>query len=134
MAALRQSACDAYPEECCGVLLGSPTTAAVRAVYSLPNSAPVHARRREFRIAPEAWLAAEQEAAQRGLIVVGMYHSHPDRPALLSHQDRQSAWKNGVNVIVSCDQGIYTQVRSWRWCRMCADFVMECGGYDDVAV
>ena len=61
------------PDECCGVLLGlgGEIVAAIRA----RNAAPDPATR--FWIDPADHFAARRIARERGLEVVGFYHSHP---------------------------------------------------------
>ena len=63
---------ETLPAECCGVLLGtdSEVVEAVRA----RNLAEDPSR---YRLDPEAHFNARRAARQRGLDVVGFYHSHP---------------------------------------------------------
>jgi proteasome lid subunit RPN8/RPN11 len=104
----------AYPEECCGVLLGSGAGAVpeVRALRAADN---VHdgGRRRRFTIAPGDYLAAEREARRLGLEVLGFYHSHPDHPARPSEHDRLHAWPNLHYVIVAVAAGEPGEITSW---------------------
>lgn len=104
----------AYPEECCGVLLGSDggTAPRVEVVRELSN---VHddERRRRFLIDPRDYLAAEREARERGLVVLGFYHSHPDHPPEPSTFDRVHAWPNLHYVIVGVAAGEPGEITSW---------------------
>jgi proteasome lid subunit RPN8/RPN11 len=115
-----------YPEECCGLLLG--TIAAdekvVHEVYTTPNAwdqdvATVLNDRegltktRRYWIAPEDSLAAMREAHQRDLDIIGIYHSHPDHPAIPSECDRAIAWSQYSYLIVSVEQGTAIDCRSW---------------------
>lgn len=112
-----------YPEECCGLLLGTIATDArvVQAVYAVPNAwdaantlnDQAFTKTRRYAIAPEAMLAAMREARQRDLDIIGIYHSHPDHPAEPSECDRALAWSQYSYLIVSVEQGTASDRRSW---------------------
>jgi proteasome lid subunit RPN8/RPN11 len=72
------------PEECCGLLLGrgDEVVEAVRA----RNVADDPATR--FLVDPVDHFAARRTARERGLEVVGFYHSHPSSPPEPSERDR----------------------------------------------
>jgi proteasome lid subunit RPN8/RPN11 len=102
--AIRRHAERGYPQEVCGFLLGEPNPAArrftVRALRSAENRRADRARTR-YLIDPEAYRAAEREAAALGLDIAGFYHSHPDAPAHPSEFDREHGWPSIAYVIVS---------------------------------
>jgi proteasome lid subunit RPN8/RPN11 len=112
-AAIRDHGRRTYPEECCGVLLGSngtvPRVEAVRAIDNVRQDE----RQRRFLIDPRDYLAAEREARERGLEVLGFYHSHPDHPAEPSTYDRLHAWPNLHYVIVAVAAGEPGEMTSW---------------------
>jgi S-sulfo-L-cysteine synthase (O-acetyl-L-serine-dependent) len=101
-----------YPDECCGVLLG-PKDGTVTDFWRLDNSTDLE-RRRRFLIGPDDYRRAEARAAERGLDIVGFYHSHPDHPAEPSAFDLAHAWPNLSYAIVSIRQGAPRELRSWR--------------------
>ena len=68
---------------------------------------------RRYWIAPEEMLAAMREARDRHLAVIGIYHSHPDNPAVPSECDRALAWSQYSYVIVSVQQGQSKDCKSW---------------------
>jgi proteasome lid subunit RPN8/RPN11 len=70
--------------------------------------------RDRYEIDPADHLAAEDEARALGLEVVGVWHSHPDHPALPSETDRQRAWPGWSYVIVAVAEGQSVGLRSWR--------------------
>jgi len=74
------------PRECCGVLVGS--AAAVMEAAAARNMADVPTR---FLIDPQDHIDAIRRARQRGLQVVGFYHSHPHSSAVPSETDRAEA-------------------------------------------
>jgi cysteine synthase B len=101
-----------YPDECCGVLLG-PTDGTVTATWRLDNNTDLE-RRRRFLIGPDDYRRAEARASERGLDIVGFYHSHPDHPAEPSAFDLAHAWPNLSYAIVSIRGGAPREMRSWR--------------------
>lgn len=122
-------ACD-YPSECCGILFGKAdgSSKEVVEVVPLPNLRhdPKRAQellpleqpgreseRNRFLIDPMEQLKAEKEARQRGLDVVGYYHSHPDHRPVPSEYDRVHAWPWYSYVIVSVERGKAKAVTSW---------------------
>jgi len=106
LAAMRESARVAYPEECCGFLLSAATDASdpdsrsIRGVLPATNRSDGE-RRRRFVILPAELRAAEDEAAGRGSVVTGFYHSHPDHPARPSVFDQEHAWPWYAYLILS---------------------------------
>lgn len=105
MAAMRQAADVAYPEECCGFLCSADgaepdgVRRIVRAVAA-PNRSRSE-RERRYVILPEELRVAETEAASRGDVVSGFYHSHPDHPARPSTFDQEHAWPWYVYLILA---------------------------------
>jgi proteasome lid subunit RPN8/RPN11 len=57
---------------------------------------------------------ADRKAQERGLEVVGWYHSHPDHPAKPSEYDREHAWPWYSYIIVSVQQRVPDEMTSWR--------------------
>lgn len=121
-----------YPEECCGLLLGvaKPETdrRLVYEVRSLENqwtttlnpfaetdrdSSRVSKANR-YWVDPRALLTAQREGRDRGWIILGVYHSHPDYPAHPSERDRQLAWAEYSYPILSVMDGQVIACLSWR--------------------
>lgn len=111
LAALRRHAAEAYPNECCGALIGSE--AFVREAMALPNETSDGARRR-FLVRPEDYREAERRALDQGSTLLGFYHSHPDHPARPSAHDLAHAWPVFSYVIVSVQKGEAVEATSWR--------------------
>jgi proteasome lid subunit RPN8/RPN11 len=107
----------AYPEECCGVLIGresaDKSTASVDRIVAASNER-ADSRHNRYVISPQALLEAQREARASGLDIVGYYHSHPDHPARPSEFDREHAWPGTSYVIVSIEKGKAVDCRSWR--------------------
>ena len=103
-----------YPEECCGVMLGvgpedEPET---QGIIEIDNSQEEN-RKRRFLITPEQYRQAEQDATDRGLTLLGFYHSHPDHPAIPSAFDTEHALPWLTYVIVSVAKGRATTTTAW---------------------
>ena len=115
---LRRHARDAYPEECCGALLGRVADAGGQertVLAALPvENAERRARERRYLVPAAAVLAAEADARSRGLDVVGFYHSHPDAPAEPSAYDVEHAWPWYAYLIVGVRGGEPAGVSAWR--------------------
>lgn len=114
-AELETQAGGGYPEETCGLLLGVNEAAGCRVVRQHPARNVNRERAGDrFELDPRDYLAAEQAAAADGLLVVGVWHSHPDHPAQPSETDRQLAWPGWSYVILSVQAGRVVALRSWR--------------------
>jgi proteasome lid subunit RPN8/RPN11 len=101
-ASIRSLAGVAYPNEGCGVLIGSfvgPRTEVVDAT-SGTNTNTERARDR-YLLDPADIVRADRAARDRGLDIVGFWHSHPDHPARPSQFDTDRAWVDYVYVIVN---------------------------------
>jgi proteasome lid subunit RPN8/RPN11 len=90
VAAIREHGRSAYPEECCGALLGTAGDGAVRVtrIERIENSS-LEEKRRRYVVAPLEYARVERLADADGLAVLGFYHSHPDHPAVPSGYDRE---------------------------------------------
>lgn len=106
-----------YPHECCGLLLGSFATSNIKVVseiYPISNAREEEAKRNRFLIRPEELMRGERDAQQKGLEVVGFYHSHPDHPAVPSGYDLEHAWPVFSYIVVSVIAGAARELRSWE--------------------
>jgi proteasome lid subunit RPN8/RPN11 len=103
-----------YPHECCGFLFGkqSDSGRVLELALEVENS-QVENRERRFLVSPEDYLRAEQHAEKSGLDLLGIYHSHPDHPAIPSEHDRKQAMPFFSYVIVSVKKGKADELRSW---------------------
>jgi proteasome lid subunit RPN8/RPN11 len=105
--AIAAAARTAYPEECCGLLVGrrlDDGSIVVSGIEPSPNVAAAARRRDRFEVDPGLRLRLMRRLAGSGDAIVGHYHSHPDHPALPSAHDRAMAFEPDlVWVIVSVD-------------------------------
>src|SRR5690606_25616441 len=87
---MRQSAREAAPDECCGLLLGREAIEEARAAANVAAD-----RRRHFEIDPQPLIDAHRAGRRGGPQVLGYYHSHPAGPAAPSATDRATASGDG---------------------------------------
>jgi proteasome lid subunit RPN8/RPN11 len=120
-----------YPQECCGLLMGeinenndkiivdiiptenawnSETAKTFKEVET--TDIPVTSERR-FTISAQQMIQAQKQARERNLIIIGIYHSHPDHPAIPSEFDRVCAWSDYSYIIVSVENGKTTDLQNW---------------------
>jgi len=104
-----------HPDEACGLLLGRAARGRVEVVasHAARNAAPAP-RSVRYTLDPDDQLAAHEAARARDLEVVGVWHSHPGRPAQPSAEDRTHAWEGWSYLIGSVDAGGTRALRSWR--------------------
>jgi proteasome lid subunit RPN8/RPN11 len=105
----------AYPDGCCGVMIGRDQ-AGQRLVERLEPVANVWSeseRRRRFEIDPRDLMRIDKAAGEAGQSVLGFYHSHPDHPARPSETDRDRGWPFYSYVIVSIAQGKAGPMTCW---------------------
>lgn len=115
-AEILKDAVAAFPDECCGFLFGTEDSNGFRAITQIQvvNNAKEGDKRRRFAIAPLDYLKAEQFAEVNGLQLLGVYHSHPNHPAIPSEHDRVAAQPWFSYLIVSVLDGRPDALRSWR--------------------
>ena len=113
--ALRRHGEETYPHECCGVMLGrmDGEERVVEAVLRAGNTL-VDSPHNRYNIDPRELVRIQREARERGLDIVGFYHSHPDCPAQWSQTDFAEAhWVGCSYVITRVDKGQATVTNSF---------------------
>jgi proteasome lid subunit RPN8/RPN11 len=93
----------AYPEECCGLLVGEGDEGGeggerrwrVARVEASANLAEGD-RRRRFEVDPRLLIRLHRELRGGETRVIGVYHSHPDHPAEPSAHDLELALEPGM--------------------------------------
>ncbi|HEY9783114.1 MAG TPA: M67 family metallopeptidase [Leptolyngbyaceae cyanobacterium] len=120
-----------YPLECCGLLLGKLSqdgkilieaiaTENVWSAQAVESFSQIDTKWQlsenkstHYTIAPEEILRVQKESRDRHLDIIGIYHSHPDHPAIPSEFDRVCAWQAYSYIIVSVPQGKAGELQSW---------------------
>jgi proteasome lid subunit RPN8/RPN11 len=118
LAAMRAHGERDYPYECCGLMLGrfeDDTHKAVVETYAISNAREEEeAKRNRFLIRPEELMRGEKHAREKGLDVVGFYHSHPDDRAVPSQYDLEHAWPTYSYIVVAVEKGRAADLQSWE--------------------
>jgi sulfur-carrier protein adenylyltransferase/sulfurtransferase len=105
----------AYPEECCGALLGRAGAAERLVTQAVPLANVFEGpRSKRYRIAPEDLLKVEHLARDSGLSVIGIYHSHPDHDAYFSEADLKDSCPWYSFVVLSLRGGRFDHALCWR--------------------
>ena len=105
--ALRAHGEETYPHECCGVLLGrmDEEERHVTEIVRCGNTRDDRPQDR-YHIDPREVVRIQRQGRERGLDIVGFYHSHPDHPARWSQTDLAEAhWIGCSYVITSLEKG-----------------------------
>ncbi len=105
----------AYPNEGAGLLLGqvSDGTKTVVDILPLTNEWEAGEQYHRYLITAQDMMRGEDEAARRGLDVIGVFHSHPDHVAQPSNMDRDWAMPWYSYVITSVEKAKAVGSRSW---------------------
>lgn len=112
--AIREHLAREYPREGCGLLVGEGGCDERTIEYAVPARNEERDPHR-YAIAPETFLEAEKAARQRGLEVVGFFHSHPDLEARPSQSDVAEGWSHYTYLIVSVRAGECRSMTAWRF-------------------
>ncbi len=113
----------AYPQEGAGFLLGRPGE--VLDILPLGNARENEARHNRYLITAADYSRAEASAEERGLGLIGVFHSHPDHPSRPSEFDREWAQPFFSYVITSVKAGQAAGSRSWRLAEDRSQFIEE---------
>jgi len=112
-AAMVAHAREAYPNECCGAMLGvSDGDKTVRVAMRLENAFQ-GAQATRYELRPEDLLAADKAARERHMDLIGIYHSHPDCDAYFSKTDLQNSCPWYSFVVLSVQKGEFHHANSW---------------------
>jgi proteasome lid subunit RPN8/RPN11 len=109
----------AYPNECCGAMLGrdvvenGETKRIVERLEPLANAFSADEQYHRFSLDGRDLMRLEKLAGDAKLSVLGFYHSHPDHPAKPSEYDRAHAWPFYSYVIVAIAKKEPAAMTSW---------------------
>jgi proteasome lid subunit RPN8/RPN11 len=132
-----QHGAEAYPNECCGILLGKERGGrkVIAQVFPAGNGRTDSAGNR-YKIVPEDLLCSQQEAERLGIEILGFYHSHPDQPAQPSGFDREHAWPWFAYLIVEVRNGAAQELTAWRladdWSKFLREEIIVSGNQSDL--
>jgi proteasome lid subunit RPN8/RPN11 len=121
----------AYPDECCGFIIGDDRLEELRPITNIQNRK--HAEdarafprdaRTAFLMDPGEQLAALVEMDERKLELRALYHSHPDHDAYFSATDRARAcsfdpnepdYPDTLYIVISVRNGKFAQAAAFAW-------------------
>ncbi|HEY4330817.1 MAG TPA: M67 family metallopeptidase [Phycisphaerae bacterium] len=104
-------AAESYPNECCGIVLGS--SSAISQTVRARNLATEP--RRNYVVDPLAILKAESGDRSISVDIAGFYHSHPDHPGVPSGLDMEQSWDTYLYIIIPVFGGKAGVPRAWRF-------------------
>ena len=114
----------AYPEECCGFLIGANSNARrVHRIYAAQNVAT--SKHRRYNIDPLELGRADEDARRSDLDLIGVYHSHPDAPVEPSQLDLEHAWPNFTYLVLSLQNGEPRDFAAWTLTQDETSFIRE---------
>lgn len=130
LSAVLRHAQSSYPDECCGLLIGTvdskqwhctsnwPATNAWSPDLDLPDlglrsEANKHSQRDRYWIDPAELLQAQRKARQQQQAIIGVYHSHPDHVAVPSATDRHYAWPDYSYLIIAVRNSRVVDYDAW---------------------
>jgi proteasome lid subunit RPN8/RPN11 len=105
---------EAFPNECCGFLFGDENDGRFINLSTRVENSKEGNQRRRFEISPINYLKAERFALENNTTLLGIYHSHPDHPAIASEHDLEKALPYFSYVIVSILDGKFEDIKSWK--------------------
>jgi proteasome lid subunit RPN8/RPN11 len=136
-AEISRHAADAFPEECCGVVLDHGGTDEVRRLKNMQNQ--LHALDPEtyprtaaiaYAMDPKELETTMDEAASAGARIKAFYHSHPSHEAYFSEEDKAFAMPFGepvfpeaAQIVVSIYDRAVKRIAAYAWVETKKDFV-----------
>ena len=120
-----------FPHECCGFIIGDGAVEEVRPIANIQNQK--HAEnpaafprdaRTAFLMDPKEHLAVLNEIDRRKLILMVVYHSHPDHDAYFSATDRAQAcsfdpaepdYPDTTYIVMSIRGGKFARAAAFGW-------------------
>ena len=104
-----------FPDECCGVMVGSVDGDAKLVTRSIALENAYKGKQEDrYEIRPEDLLAADKNARAEGLDLIGIFHSHPDCDAYFSKRDLEHSCPWFSYVVLSIKKGRFDHANSYR--------------------
>ena len=102
-----------YPNECCGLLIGTMGEPKVVFEFRTCKNLNTERARDRYEMDPLDMLRTQREFENGPWDIIGIYHSHPDHPSRPSQTDTDRAWPNYSYVIISVQKGSVASAQSW---------------------
>jgi len=107
---------NAYPKECCGILIGLERESGERVVtsaYACRNAYEGDQSDR-FLIDPRDQVTVNLKCRSENTDILGFFHSHPDCDAYFSATDLKNSWPWYSNVVLSIRQREFAAAKAFR--------------------
>jgi len=134
--AMTAHAVEAFPEECCGIVVRREGRLEVVRVANVQNHRHAEDPERFPRTAETAYTMGPEAAPvlvshERGeLTIAAFYHSHPQHGAYFSEEDKKQAtvwdepsYPEAGQVVISVYDGVVREVKAFRWDEERRDFI-----------
>ncbi len=107
---------NAYPKECCGILLGAEREGGERLVTSAfaCRNAYEGDQSDRFLIDPRDQVRANLRCRAENIDIIGFFHSHPDCDAYFSATDLKNSWPWYSNVVLSIRGRELAEAKAFR--------------------
>jgi len=104
-----------FPNEVCGVLIGKKNKEIfiIDDYYICENLNKERSIDR-YELNPIDYIKAEDRAKKSNASIIGIYHSHPNHPAIASETDKMFAWPDMAYLIYSIYDGKLKNLISWQ--------------------
>lgn len=103
-----------YPSECCGAMIGRIQNGSKTVTEAVPLENAFRGEQGErYELRPEDLLAADKAARNRGLDLIGIFHSHPDCDAYFSETDLKNSCPWYSFVVLSIKKGKFDHANSF---------------------
>ena len=104
----------AYPNECCGAMLGATDGSEKTVSIAVPlENAFAGEQAAMYELRQEDLLRADSEARSRGMDLIGIFHSHPDCDAYFSKTDLENSCPWYSFVVLSVKKGAFDHANSF---------------------
>ena len=104
-----------FPNEVCGVLIGKKNKEIfiIDDYYICENLNKERSVDR-YELNPIDYIKAEDQAKKSNASIIGIYHSHPNHPAIASETDKMFAWPDMAYLIYSIYDSKFKNLISWQ--------------------
>jgi len=104
----------AYPNECCGAMIGSAGSGGKQVKIAVPiENAFAGQQNARYELRQEDLLKADAEARRLGMDLIGIFHSHPDCGAYFSKTDLENSCPWYSFVVMSIQNGEFHHANSF---------------------
>ena len=110
---ITQNALLQYPNEACGLLSSKWSDHVVENALCAGNRADKENKGSYYKIDPIELFEMEQDIEKEGYEVIGFFHSHPDKQAVLSEEDYKNMIPGMVYIIASITKNIVHELRGY---------------------